>query len=102
MKVYYKLELRVIDALRDSEGVWDWNDSYAIANDIIFCEDAFTPRRILKKLRDWGYLTPKSKGRVRVVDEGDLIEIQEKNTGKPIFALLVYETIFDWSEEPAR
>lgn len=93
MKAYYKFELRVIDALRDSEGVWDWNDSYVIANDIVFCESALTPRRILKKLRDWGYLSPKSKGRVRVVDEGDLIEIQEKSTGKPIFALLVYETI---------
>jgi len=90
-QAYYKVELREIDALRDSEGNWIWNESYVLADDIIFCEAALTPRTILKSLRDWGYLSPASKGRVRVVDEGELIEIQEKSTGRPILALLLCE-----------
>lgn len=94
METYYKIELRQIDALRDSEGVWTWNYSYVLADDIIWCETDFTPRRILRKLRDWGYLSPESKGRVRVADEGDfLVEIQEKNSGKPILALFISKTI---------
>lgn len=94
METYYKIELRRIDALRGPKGAWFWNYSYVLADDIVFHKEAFTPRTILKKLRDWGYLSENSKGRVRVVDEGGfLIEIQEKNTGKPILALYVYETI---------
>lgn len=89
MKRYYRFELREVDAWRDPEGHWIWNESYILADDLIFCESELTPRKILKALRDWRYLSPASKGRVRVVDEYNLIEIQEKNTGRPIFALLL-------------
>lgn len=90
-KTYFKFELRAIDAWGDPEGHWVWNTSYVLADDLIFCETELTPRKILKALRDWGYLSKDSKGRVRVVDEGELIEIQEKNTGMPILALLLCE-----------
>lgn len=91
MKTYYKIELREIDALRD-EGGWVWNESFVLADDIFWCAKDFTPRKILKQLREWSYLAPASKGRVRVVNEGDLVEIQEKDTGRPILALFVQET----------
>jgi len=90
-QAYYKVELREIDALKNAEGVWTWNESYVLADDIIFCEAALTPRTILKTLRDWGYLSQASEGRVRVVDDGELIEIQEKSTGRPVLALLLCE-----------
>lgn len=92
-QTYYKIELREIDSFRDSEGTWIWNESYVLADDLICCEADFTPRKILKELRKWGYLSPASKGRVRVVDEGDLVEIQEKDTEKPILALFISKTI---------
>lgn len=90
-KTYFKFELRAIDAWGEPDGGWTWNNSYVLADDLIFCETELTPRKILKALRDWRFLSPDSKGRVRVVDEGELIEIQEKNTGMPILALLLCE-----------
>ena len=87
----YWAELRLTDAVKDSETGWVWNESYVLYDDLVFCETELTPRKILKKLRKWGYLTPSSKGRVRVESYGELIEIQEKNTRRPIFALLLYE-----------
>ena len=89
MKRYYRFELREVDAWQDPEGHWIWNESYTLADDLIFHETDFDPRKILKALRNWGYLSPASKGRVRVVDEGDLIEIQERSTGRPLLALLL-------------
>ena len=91
MEHWYKVEIRGIDAVRH-DGNWIWNESYVIEQDIYWHEEGLTPRRILRLLRIWGYLTESSKGRVRVVDEGDLIEIQDKGTGRPILALLLLET----------
>ena len=91
MKRYFRFELRAIDAWGDPEGHWVWNNSYVLADDLVFHETELTPRKILKALRNWGYLSQGSKGRVRVVDEGELIEIQEKSTGEPILALLLCE-----------
>ena len=91
MEKYYKLEIRGIDALKD-EGSWVWNESYVLADDVFWCAADFTPRKILRQLREWDFLAPTSKGRIRVVDEGDLVEIQEKSTGRPILALLIQET----------
>lgn len=91
MERYCKLELRVIDAVRD-EGFWAWNDSFVIAQDIYWLEQDLTPRRILRQLRKWGYLAGTSKGQVRVIDDGDVIEVQEASTGRPVLALLRLET----------
>ena len=92
MERWFDVEIRGIDAVKN-EGFWMWNESWLIEGDILWHEEALTPRRILRQLRKWGYLTESSKGRVRVVDEGDLIEIQEKNTGRPILALLLLGTV---------
>ena len=87
----YMAELRITDALKDSRYGWVWNESYVLADGLVFYETELTPRKILRKLRKLGYLTQASKGRVRVESYGELIEIQEKNTGRPIFAVLLYE-----------
>ena len=91
MERWFKTELRSIDAVRH-DGVWVWNESFLLESDIYWHEEVLTPRRILRQLRKWGYLTESSKGKLRVVDEGDLIEIQEKNTGRPLLALFLQET----------
>lgn len=79
-------ELRSIDAWRTS-GMWEWNASYFI-EDGIYISFESTTRTLLKFLRRNGWLNDWSKGRVCVVDEGDLIEIQLKGTHEPILALM--------------
>jgi len=87
---FYRLKILSIDAWRDENG-WYWNNCYTLAEDIMFGIDAFTPRKILKALRDWDYLTDESKGLVEVdvdysVEEGLAIIINH-NTKEPLLAL---------------
>lgn len=90
-KKYYIAELRSIDAWREPEGGWSWNDSHLIEDGLVFGEDALTSRSILSALRKWGYLTHTSKGRVRVEHEWPIIEIQNRHTREPLLALLFDE-----------
>ena len=84
-----KFTLLSVDAWRDYAG-WHWNDCFAIENDIYIEESELTSRKILKLLRSI-CLSEYSKGRVRVVEDmstdGYIFEIQNKNTGEPLFAL---------------
>ena len=90
MEDFYKVKLLSIDAWRDEYG-WYWYDLHTLESDIVIGEDAFTPRQILKALREWDYLTELSKGRLEVdidhcVEEG-LAVILLHNTKEPILAL---------------
>lgn len=91
MSDYTKFKLLSIDAWRDGEGHWVWNDFYLIEDGICFTEDSKmlnSNRLLLKYLRDnLAVLSDYSKGRVKVERDCDIIEIQEKNTGRPLFAL---------------
>ena len=73
-----------IDAWRDECG-WTWNNMFTVEEDI-YIADTLTNRSLLKFMRRNGWLTDYSKGRVRVEDTGYDIEIQDKNTGEPVFA----------------
>lgn len=88
---YFKADLVSIDAWRE-EGGWTWNASYILERDIVFGEDAITPRRVTNLLRKMDVLSEGSKGKVRVVDEWPIIEVQIKSTGQPIVAFLFNET----------
>jgi hypothetical protein len=92
---YHVMELRSIDAWREHEGGWTWNASYQLESGIVFGDNVLTPRKILRALREWDFLSPYSKGLLRVVEEWPLIEIQEKNTGKPLLALMLEKTVED-------
>ena len=73
-----------IDAWRDPDG-WTWNDMFKIEEDVYL--DANTSNRaLLKLMRRNGWLTDNSKGRIQVEDTGYDIEIQDRNTGEPIYA----------------
>ncbi len=74
-----------IDAWRDGP-CWQWNNWFNLEEDIYVHPDA-TPRTIFKTLRDSGYLSDYSKGRVRLEDDGYNLVIENRNTGEPIFAL---------------
>jgi hypothetical protein len=83
-------KLLSIDAWRDPDGGWTWNNAYTLEEGIVFHHSRLTPRKILAALRRWGYLTNESKGRCRVDDAGtagDLYEIQDRATGEPLLAL---------------
>ena len=76
-----------IDAWRDDFG-WSWNDVWKV-EDKIYIEDDTTTRQLLKFMRRNNWLTDYSKGRVRVDwDNFELIEIQDRNTGRPLLAFL--------------
>lgn len=84
---YMKTRLLSIDAWRDYEG-WTWNNWYTIEEGIFWdLSKPMSTRRILKCLRDWGYLSDKSKGKVSIDDDGYYIVIVDRNTHEPIFAL---------------
>jgi hypothetical protein len=87
----YKAELRSIDAWRDPDSGWIWNDSFFLEDGIYMEENQITSRKLLRNLRKWGYLSDYSKGRVRMVDYCSIIEIQLKNTGEPLLALFMDE-----------
>ena len=95
---YYKCEIRSIDAWREPEGGWSWNDSYLLEKDVFFHESALNSRQILRYLRERGYLTSFSKGKVRVSHEWPLYEIQDKNSDKPLLALIFEEREYKGAE----
>ena len=88
-------EVVSIDAWRDPEGGWFWNNQYRCGAIEIASDDLSKPRKLLSTLRKAGILTAKSAGRVRVDYSGsdpETIEIQNKNTGEPLVAITV-----DWA-----
>jgi len=85
-----RLKLLSIDAWRDECG-WTWNNAFIIEDGIYMDEDLITPRKIARRLREWGYLSDYSRGRIRVDMHPEydawFIEILDKSTREPIFAL---------------
>lgn len=73
-----------IDAWRDQNG-WTWNNQFKLQD---YAGPDFTARKFTRYMRAEGYLSEQSRGRVRVVDGEYCLEIQDKNTGEPIFALI--------------
>jgi len=93
---YYKCKLLSIDAWRDPEGGWCWNDISTIEEGIFIAEDSdllSSSRKLLKYFRDnLCVLSDKSKGRVFVdfghdLMDGVLVVVHHKGTGAPLFAL---------------
>lgn len=84
---YTRFNLLSIDAWRECEGGWTWNQWYSLETDIYLAESQLTPRKIFSALRKWGYLTSESKGRVSIDDDGHNIVIQDKDTFEPLLAL---------------
>jgi len=84
-----KFKLLQIDAWRE-EGQWTWNGNYPLEDGLFIDDSLLTTRGILKALREWGYLTEASKGKLTVEDVacGDYcFEIQLRGTKEPILAL---------------
>ena len=50
-------------------------------------ESELTTRKILAKLRDWGYLSDESKGLLAVYDDGYNYVVYRRGTYEPLLAL---------------
>lgn len=91
-EIYTKFRLLSIDAWRDDVG-WSWNNWYSLEQDIFILESELTARKILSMLRKWNYLNDNSKGKLAIDDDGYNINIINKDTFEPIFALCYGEFI---------
>ena len=94
--IYYKCKLVSIDAWKEPEGGWNWNDLSVIEEDIYIASDSeilSSPRKAIKYFREnLDVLNENSKGKVSVYLGGDiidgiLVEVQARGTGEPLFAL---------------
>lgn len=87
---YSTYKLVSIDAWAD-EGSWVWNNHFLVEEGIYIAEDSDllgNSRKLLKWMRDQGWLSEESKGKLAVDwSDLDVIEIVNKNTREPYLAL---------------
>lgn len=74
-----------IDAWRCESG-WTWNNWYFVGWYPLRLLD-LKPRAMLRELRERGYLSAASAGRVAVSDDGYNIEVLDRSTNEPLFAI---------------
>ena len=84
LKLENMYTLLSIDAWKTEDG-WDWNQWFKVEQDIYFHEPS--TRLVLKKMREWDYLTKESIGKLEVYDDGYNLVIQNRLTQEPIYAL---------------
>jgi|PlaIllAssembly_1097288.scaffolds.fasta_scaffold04543_8 hypothetical protein len=89
---YFRLRLVSIDAWRDADGMWFWNDSVTLRRNIRIRESHTTTRRVLNMLRREGFLSSRSRGRVTVDHHYEqdpiCVEVLDKYTREPLLALI--------------
>jgi hypothetical protein len=89
-----KCRILSIDAWRDGDG-WTWNQWYKVGE---ITEEEFSEfykvngwqcnkRALFKYMRDAGYLSKASAGRVSMEDDQYNVVIYDKNTLEPLFAI---------------
>ena len=78
-----KFEIRQIDAWFDGEA-WTYNESFRIGE---FSTNAGNVKRAFYHALH-GLGVAFYRGRVVAVDEGDLLEIQDRKSGEPLFAAI--------------
>ena len=75
--------------------VWgNKKDGYEVNNqcvefDDLYLADDITPKEICKYLKLINMLATSDMRRLEVIDSGNLIEINEKKTGCPLFSLMM-------------
>lgn len=85
-----------IDAWNGPDG-WTWNASFKAGE--IAVDPAWSTRKLLRAFREAGFLAAASAGRCRIDNDGadpTTIEIQDRSTGEPLFAIRV-----EWSDDDA-
>ena len=81
------MRLLSIDAWREENG-FVWNDWFKIGDiEKADFEKLNTNRKLIKYMRDNGYLGPNSQGLVSVNDDGYNVTFCERSNGRPVFAI---------------
>ena len=75
-----------IDAWRDPEG-WTWNNWFDVGTFDAPADTLDSPRKLLRYMRDQGYLSGASIGRVAIEDDQYNVVILDRRTRKPLFAI---------------
>ena len=83
---YLKVTLLSVDAWREPEGGWTWNNWFTIEKDIFLNQKELSSRHLFKWLRDNDFLTDQSKGKMSLDDDGHNLTICLRNTGQPVMA----------------
>lgn len=80
-----------IDAWR-YDGGWNWNMWHDVGKcDVSVCD--LTPRKLLKYMRDNGYLSALSAGKVAIDDDQYNVVIVNKSTREPLYAIAYGELL---------
>jgi hypothetical protein len=80
-----ELNILSIDAWNSPEG-WDWNAWYEIATIPPDCLN-YSPRKLLKTLRDMGILSPQSVGKMAIIDDEYNLVIIDRRNKEPLIAI---------------
>jgi len=90
-----KTKLLGIDAYRDSENSWIWNNWFEIEGDIYLDESILnSPRKLLEFCRRSSWLTKQSKGHLTIEDDGYNVVICNRRTHEPIIAFCYGEYLY--------
>jgi hypothetical protein len=89
LKITGKVKCKIlsIDAWRESDGGWTWNNLFNTGDKIALNDTRLTTRKLLKLLREIGALTSYSTGTVAIEDDGYNIVVVDKNTRQPLIAI---------------
>ena len=83
---YIKCRLLSIDAWRSDCG-WDWNN-WALIEDDIYINTNLSNRELIRFFREnLKVINDRSKGRVKIDDDGHNIVLCTRGTNEPLFAL---------------
>lgn len=82
-KQKFKYELRKVDAWKEEDGFWYWNSSLHYSE---FSTAADNKRAFLYALHKEGIYC--KRGKCRVVEDGEIFELQDRKTGEPLFAAI--------------
>lgn len=75
-----------IDAWRDADGGWSWNQWWNVGSVDASVVD-MKPRAMLRAMREAGFLSADSCGRIAIDDDGYNIVILARSTLEPLFAI---------------
>lgn len=74
-----------IDAWGEPDGGWTWNQWYNAGT--IDLDSLDSTRKVLKQMREQGFLSDESKGRVEIDDDQYNLVICDRSDHMPIFAI---------------
>lgn len=93
---FIKTRLLSIDAWRDPDGGWYWNNWFTIEEGVFFKPEVLdSPRMLLAYCRKAGWLTAESAGRCAVEDDQFNVTVLDKNTREPLIAFCYGEYEFE-------